>query len=175
MRVSKLTRSLRLEIGRSGLVAVRPWRATDEMVEKFIKQKASWILRSLSKINQAEALPDINPDDLKILKRRAARILIARLEFFNEHYHFKYTSISIRSQKTRWGSCSPSGKLSFNCRLALLSERLLDYVAVHELCHLKEMNHSARFWTVVGQIMPDYKTRRKKLREFEHQIELVRI
>lgn len=166
LRVSKLTRSLRLEIGRSGLVAVRPYRATDEMVEKFIRQKASWILRSLSKISQAEALPDINPDDLKILKRRAARILIARLEFFNEHYNFKYTSISIRSQKTRWGSCAPSGKLSFNCRLALLSERLLDYVAVHELCHLKEMNHSARFWRLVAETMPDHKERRHELRKY---------
>lgn len=165
-RASRLTRSLRLEIGRNGLIAVKPWRATDKMLEDFIIKKSSWILRSLSKINKAESLPEIKPEDLKILKRRAAKILIARLEFFNIDYQYKYASLSVRSQKTRWGSCSHGGKLSFNCRLALLPERLLDYVVVHELCHLKEMNHSARFWSLVAKTMPDHKERRHELKQY---------
>lgn len=166
LRASRLTRSLRLEIGRSGLVAVKPWRASDKTMEDFIIKKASWILRSLAKINKAEQIPEIIPDDLKILKRRAAKILIARLEFFNTHYNYKYTSLSVRSQKTRWGSCSHNGTLSFNCRLALLPEKLLDYVAVHELCHLKEMNHSVRFWRLVAETMPDHKERRHELKKY---------
>ncbi|PID51680.1 MAG: metal-dependent hydrolase, partial [Candidatus Moraniibacteriota bacterium] len=70
----------------------------------------------------------------------------------------------IRNQKTRWGSCGSNGNLHFNCQLLCVRDALIDYVVVHELCHLKEMNHSPRFWDLVAQTMPDYKTLRKELR-----------
>ena len=76
-----------------------------------------------------------------------------------------YGQITIRSQKTRWGSCSSKGNLNFNCLLLLAPPEVLDYVVVHELCHRKEMNHSPRFWAEVARVMPDYKVRRKWLKD----------
>ena len=77
-----------------------------------------------------------------------------------------YGRISMRNQKTRWGSCSSNGNLNFNNRLLFVPKELVDYVVVHELVHRKEMNHSNAFWNVVEKYMPDYKERRKKLREY---------
>jgi len=76
-----------------------------------------------------------------------------------------YGSITVRSQKTRWGSCSSRGNLNFNCLLMLTSPEVLDYVVLHELCHRKELNHSARFWAQVERVMPDYRLRRKWLKD----------
>ena len=73
--------------------------------------------------------------------------------------------ISIRCQKSKWGSCSGKGNLNFNCLLLLAPPEVLDYVVVHELCHLLEMNHSPRFWALVESILPDYAERRRWLRE----------
>ena len=75
-----------------------------------------------------------------------------------------YGRITVRNQRTRWGSCSSKGNLNFNCLLMLAPPGILDYVVVHELCHRKEMNHSPKFWAEVAKVMPDYKERQKWLR-----------
>ncbi len=96
--------------------------------------------------------------------KEAARAFVhAKLEFFNRHYGFSYHSVAIRNQRSRWGSCSKKGNLNFNYRLIELPEHLADAVIVHELCHLKEFNHSKAFWDLVGETIPDHKGRRKKL------------
>ena len=166
LRPSRKARSLRLEIGAEGLVVTKPWFISGIFMEQFILRQADWIIKNLAKHKNAEVLPKINKDELVVLKKRAAKLLIARLEFFNQEYNFKYKIISVRDQKTRWGSCSKQGALNFNYRLALLPEPLLDYVAVHELCHLKEMNHSVRFWNLVARTIPDHKEKRKELEKF---------
>lgn len=166
LRASRRARSLRLEIGASGLVVTKPWFISGIFMEQFIKRQATWIFKNLAKHENSETFPKIDKPDLIVLKKRAAKLLITRLEFFNTEYGFKYKSISIRDQKTRWGSCSRQGALNFNYRLALLPERLLDYVAVHELCHLQEMNHSKNFWSLVARSIPDYRERRKELEKF---------
>lgn len=84
----------------------------------------------------------------------------------------RYTSITIRDQKTRWGSCSSRGTLSFNYRLIFAPSAVLDYVVVHELCHLTHMNHSKEFWNMVGSVMPDYKVYRRWLRDHGQELSL---
>jgi predicted metal-dependent hydrolase len=85
--------------------------------------------------------------------------------YFNIFYNVVWKKVTIRNQKTRWGSCSRSGNISFNYKIALLPERLADYVVVHELCHLKEMNHSKQFWNLVAQTLPDYQSIRKQFKD----------
>ena len=81
-----------------------------------------------------------------------------------------YNRIAVRAAKTRWGSCSAQGNLNFHWKLVLMPPEILDYVVVHELAHRKEMNHSQRFWAEVERILPDYKARRKWLKEFGSQV-----
>jgi len=99
-------------------------------------------------------------------KERALVLAKQRLEYFNQKYGFKFNRISIKNQKTRWGSCSKKGNLNFNYNIALLPEQLADYIIVHELCHLQELNHSRKFWGLVAQSFPDYLNLRKKLKSF---------
>lgn len=96
-------------------------------------------------------------------------VIPERVEYFAEMMNVTYGRITIREQKTRWGSCSSKGNLNFNWKLVLMPEEVLDYVVVHELAHRKEMNHSERFWNHVEKVLPDYQARRKLLRELEHR------
>ena len=98
-------------------------------------------------------------------KKQAREILTERVLLFSRNHNFKPGKIRISSAKTRWGSCSAKGALSFTWRLVMAPLNVIDYVVVHELCHLKEMNHSKAFWQHVESIMPDYKLKRKWLKE----------
>jgi len=102
----------------------------------------------------------------KYLKfKESAEILIRkRVLEINEFYQFPFGKITIRNQKTRWGSCSKSGNLNFNYKIALLPRLYMDYVISHELCHLKEFNHSKNFWDLVEKTIPDYRKIRKTIR-----------
>lgn len=101
-------------------------------------------------------------------KKKAEEVIHDRLQFYNEHYGLKYNRVTFRNQKTRWGSCSSARNLNFNWRLIMAPIEIIDYVAVHELCHLKNMNHSAVFWRLVAEAIPDYKERRRWLKENNH-------
>ncbi|MDE6640003.1 MAG: M48 family metallopeptidase [Acetatifactor sp.] len=105
--------------------------------------------------------------------RSAARTQFEqRCAYYHQFTGGSYTSVTIRDQKTRWGSCSSRGTLSFNYRLIFAPPTVLDYVVVHELCHLTHMNHSKEFWNMVGSIMPDYKTHKNWLREHGRELTL---
>ena len=97
-------------------------------------------------------------------KSQATILVKNKLEHFNQFYNYKYNRVVIRNQKTRWGSCSKRGNLNFNYKVALLSEREVNYIVVHELCHLGEFNHSQRFWDLVARTIPDYKDVRNSLK-----------
>lgn len=99
-------------------------------------------------------------------KDSAKNLLHTKITRFNEKYGLRLKRISVRNQKTRWGSCSSLGNLNFNYKIIYLPEKLADYVIVHELCHLKEFNHSQKFWRWVAEVIPDYKNLRKELRKF---------
>ena len=98
--------------------------------------------------------------------RNAAReVFTNRVAYYHRFTGGHYTSITIRDQKTRWGSCSQTGNLNFNFRLILAPLEVLDYVVVHELCHRRQMNHSTQFWQEVAQVLPDYRKRKAWLTE----------
>lgn len=100
--------------------------------------------------------------------REEARALIhSRIAHFYAHYRVPIKKIFIKNLKSRWGSCSEKGNLNFNYKLLFLPQDIADYVVVHELCHLKEFNHSPKFWALVAQTIPDYNARRSVLRTLE--------
>ncbi|MEK7460303.1 MAG: M48 family metallopeptidase [Patescibacteria group bacterium] len=100
-------------------------------------------------------------------KESARAIITLRIEHFNSFYKHTVGDIRIRDQKTRWGSCSEKGNLNFNYKTAFLEPNLRDYVVVHELCHLKEFNHSQDFWALVALSVPDHKALRKELKKIK--------
>ncbi len=101
-------------------------------------------------------------------KQKASEVIYDRLQHFNEHYGFKYKRVTFRNQKTRWGSCSSAKNLNFNWRLIMAPIEVIDYVVVHEMCHLKQMNHSKKFWDLVGEMIPNYKVIKKWLRDNQY-------
>ncbi|MCM1189561.1 MAG: M48 family metallopeptidase [bacterium] len=113
---------------------------------------------------------------LKALEKRyrsaARNVFESRVAYYHAFTGGSYTSLSVRDQKTRWGSCSSRGTLSFNYRLIFAPREVLDYVVVHELCHLTHMNHSKDFWRMVESVLPDYRVRRKWLRDHGHELTL---
>ncbi len=100
-------------------------------------------------------------------RQKAAELARMKLHHYNQFYNFTFKRITIRDQKSRWGSCSRNGNLSFNYRIALLPEKLGDYIIVHELCHLGQFNHSRDFWNLVAQTMSDWRVLRKELRKIK--------
>ncbi|MBE5867311.1 MAG: M48 family metallopeptidase [Lachnospiraceae bacterium] len=100
------------------------------------------------------------------LKKLAKKYIPGRVAYYAALIPVSYGRIAIRCQKTRWGSCSQKGNLNFNCLLMKLPPEIIDYVVVHELCHRLQMNHSRLFWAEVEKVLPDYKKRRKWLKEF---------
>lgn len=100
-------------------------------------------------------------------KELARAVVTGSLLRCNVNYNYIYNIVAIRDQKTRWGSCSSKGNLNFNYRLAMLPQHLVDYVVTHELCHLKEMNHSVNFWDLVALTIPDYANHRAELKSIK--------
>ena len=103
--------------------------------------------------------------DYRLHKQQAVRFVQQRLQHLNQLYGFSYHRVTIRNQATRWGSCSKHGNLNFHYKIVLLPPELADYVLVHELCHLQELNHSKRFWNLVAQTIPDYASKRKAVQK----------
>lgn len=162
-------KTLSIEITPDLRVIVRaPSRLSKSDIGYFINEKHKWIENHLesmkSRVEQREQARKFTEEELSELKKRALPLIIERVEQFAPIVGVDYGRITVRSQTTRWGSCSAKGTLSFNCLLALVPSEVLDYVVVHELCHRREMNHSARFWAEVGRILPDYAARRRWLK-----------
>lgn len=165
-------RRVSIVIGSSSEVTVKmPFSTSIELARRFVEFKREWIEKTLARFRRREKksegaleLPKGNRADLKIYKVEAKKLVENKIQEFNKFYGFQYKEITIRNTSSRWGSASKKGNLSFNYRIALLPPELADYLVVHELCHLKEMNHSANFWALVAKSIPDYKKRRKELR-----------
>lgn len=167
-------KTISIQIKETGDVEVRaPHYATDKQIARFVESKEDWIIEKRQQILEyIESQPKLSEaDEARIAYfekkfRQAAKDYIPyRVEYFHKQTGGRYTSITIRDQKSRWGSCSGRGTLSFNYRLMMAPPKVLDYVVVHELCHLTHMNHSKDFWNMVESILPDYKESKKWLKE----------
>ena len=153
-------------------VTVRaPRSASEKDIEEILKKKEAWISKHIEKMKktkerfEAEPTEKLTREKVIALAEEALKVIPARVEYFARVIGVTYGKITIRNQKTRWGSCSSKGNLNFNCLLMLAPPEVLDYVVVHELCHRKQMNHSKAFWSEVEKVLPDYKEARKWLKE----------
>lgn len=160
-------RHLRLTISPEGVVTVTaPKWAHPYSIDRFVQQKIEWIRKTVKRMkNVSDFLPRSGTDqEYQKMRHEALAFVKKRIGILNRHYDFPLHRITIRNQRTRWGSCSSRGNLSFSYRVALLPSHLADYIIVHELCHLREHNHSPRFWDLVAQTIPQYREYRKQLR-----------
>lgn len=173
-------KTVAIQIDRQGEVVVRaPRRCPKSYIDAFVAEKQTWIQRKLEEIRQQEAererarsregcnaflLPGTAAEEA-VYRAQAADIFARKAAYYAARMGVTFNRITIRDQKTRWGSCSSKGNLNFNWRLVLAPVPVLDYVVVHELAHRREMNHSSRFWDIVEEMMPDYQIHRRWLRE----------
>lgn len=143
-----------------------PLRMDQDRAKRFVADKMDWIQQKLAYFSRrpSQKLSPIPSEAISGYRLMARELALARLEYFNREYGFVYKRITVRDQKTRWGSCSQKGNLNFNYKIALLPPELADYLIVHELCHLREMNHSPRFWALVAKTLPNFRERRRELR-----------
>ena len=143
-------KTIAIQIDRNGQVILRtPYGITKRQAEKFLDEKKDWILKNIRQVEN----------------RKTDQIMISEEQRREGIHDALPIWITIREQKTRWGSCSSKGNLNFNWKLVLLAPELLDYVVVHELAHRREMNHSKDFWKIVEAELPDYRERRRRLKE----------
>lgn len=152
---------LRITVRRDGSVLVTiPKRVAYKHGEQFVREKTDWIR---DRIAQQASRPEAalhrgGAEEYKQYKEAARKLVLARIEELNQHYRFDFGRVSIRNQRTRWGSCSAKGNLNFNYRILFLPPQQQDYIVAHELCHLKELNHSSRFWKLVEETIPNART-----------------
>ena len=160
-------RTIAVEVKRDLRVILRaPMRMKQKDVERFINEKSAWIEAHLEivKARQADKEPCFTVEEIRELVKAARDDIPPRVAKYAARLDVTVGSVTIRNQKTRWGSCSTKGNLNFNCSLMLCPEEIRDYVVVHELCHRRELNHSPRFWALVEAVLPDNKERRKWLK-----------
>jgi predicted metal-dependent hydrolase len=168
-RLSARARRMRLAVHRDGsVVLTTPVRSAEYFGERFVYRHARWLITKLAFFR---GLPPVSPiarygrrEYLAYKEEARALIIVKIAEFGPRLGGAPYAHVSIKDQKTCWGSCSKKGNLNFNYKLLFLPSHLQDYVIVHELAHLSELSHSRNFWAHVASVVPDYVARRRELR-----------
>lgn len=162
-------KSLGLEVNAEGLIIRAPLQASDAEINMFILQHKDWIEKNLNRVEERQkALDEIEPlsmEEIQELAQKALKVISERVKFYALKVGVTYGRITIRNQRSIWGSCSGKGNLNFNCLLMLTPPEVIDSVVVHELCHRKEMNHSDKFCEEVLKVFPDYWTWDKWLKD----------
>ena len=163
-------KTIAVEITRNGSVRVRAPRAMKQPeIEEFLRSREDWIEKHLARVRREMAeTPQyevLSTNEMRGLVSAALKDIPQRVEYFAPIIGVDYGRITIRNQRSRWGSCSAKGNLNFNCLTMLMPEEIRDYIVVHELCHRLEMNHSPAFWGHVERVMPEYRKYRKWLRD----------
>ena len=159
-------KTIAIQITPTGEVVVRcPQRMPTAQIQAFLEEKQDWLRKHLEKIESRPDLPRFTEAQIRDLADKALKTIPQRVAYFAQRIGVTYGRITIRNQTSRWGSCTSQGNLNFNCLLMLAPSEVLDYVVVHELCHRKEMNHSARFWAEVARVIPGYEASKKWLKD----------
>lgn len=153
----------------ASVVVTVPYFFSLNKVENFLLEKTEWILKKIAyfKKNSRGGIvlaKRSGAGDYRRLKHQARILVKEKITEINKVYNFSFNRICIKNHKSRWGSCSKKGNLNFNYKIIHLSADLAEYIVAHELCHLKELNHSVRFWDLVAKTVPDHKERRRKLK-----------
>lgn len=162
-------KTVSIEVRSDGLLVRAPKGMSKRRINAFLCEKRDWIEKHWEKMQkQQSALAQLDPftmDEIRELADKATRIIPEKVKKYALIVGVDYGRITIRNQRTRWGSCSSKGNLNFNCLLMLFPEDVIDYVVVHELCHRKHMNHSAEFYAEVARVFPEYRSCQKWLKE----------
>lgn len=168
----KGTRGIRISVHADGAVVVTKSKAVPRVfAEAYVRSKAHWIEEKIKELEKRpkKLLAHCSMKDYKENKERTRVLVHSRVKYFSQFYpkfSGEIKSINIRNQKTRWGSCSKDKNISFNYKIIFLSPELQDYIIVHELCHIQEMNHGKRFWDLVSLQIPDHKRKRLEIKKY---------
>ena len=155
-------KTVSLQIAQEGELVVRaPKRMAKAEIDRFVESKRGWIEKHAQ--NREQDVPKMTEAEFDTLVRHALEVIPEVVARFAPVVGVTYGRITIRNQRTRWGSCSAQGNLNFNCVLMRAPDDVLEYVVVHELCHRKEMNHGPKFWAEVERVLPNYRESRKWL------------
>ena len=174
LKSSKIIRSKRktlaIQIDDNGRLVIRaPLRYPEKEMYSFISKHTSWILSHAEKIKLAnDKLGELEPfsaQDIRDMAQRASEIIPLRVRFYAEKLGVTYGRITIRNQRSKWGSCTSKGNLNFNCLLMAAPPEVLDSIVVHELCHRIHMDHSKQFYNEVYKVFPEYDKCNKWLKE----------
>lgn len=167
--IYSLRKTVALELKPGSLTIRAPRGMSQKEIDSFLEAKRRWIEKHLVKMREhQESLPQIEPftmEELQQLVKKSLRVIPQKVHQYASIIGVDYGRITIRNQRSRWGSCSSKGNLNFNCLLLLFPEEVIDYVVVHELCHRKHMNHSAAFYREVERVLPEYRKYQKWLKE----------
>lgn len=159
-------KTLSVQIGGPDRIVIRaPLRMPENRILAFLEEKRDWIRGKLEAQKKEGPVRKLTEEELALLTRQAREVLPAMTAAYAARVGVTYGRITIRHQRSKWGSCSAKGNLNFNCLLMLVPAEVREYVVVHELCHRLEMNHSARFWAQVGRVLPDYRAREAWLKQ----------
>lgn len=154
-------KTISIQVKPNEVIIRAPIKMKEKEIEKFVESKRNWIEKNLQSLSEKRKLfENIEPysdEEIRSFVKQAKEIIPKKVEFYAEKIGVTYNKITIRCQRTRWGSCSSKGNLNFNCLLVLLPDEIIDSVVVHELCHRIHMNHSAKFYSEIEKVFPDYK------------------
>lgn len=159
LKRSQRAKRMRLTVYCTGdFVVTAPNHLRENNIDLYLIQKSRWVLEKMDFFedlhkNQPQVITDM---DDKALRAKALELVEKKVKRFNRKLKVKFNAITVKDQKTCWGSCSKKRNLNFNWRIVLLPDHLADYIVVHELCHLKEFSHSRRYWNLVASILPNY-------------------
>jgi len=162
----KRSKSIKIHIKRDIILVTLPYKVPYKLAEIFFFANKEKIKNRINSIKSIDTNLSISTNNYISKKEKAREIIKERVEFFIAKYGFSYNKIFIKNQKTKWGSCSSKKNLNFNYKVAFLPDHLRDYIVIHEICHLKEMNHSSAFWDLVSIECPNYKEYNKALKSF---------